>query len=145
MCPSPGPKRGRVGVRCPDLGLVSLLVYVLKENWRVTTFHLAHVALFAGSALLLVPYMGLRGYGWAEIAALPSYILIHVGIVARIGRPRYAQAAIWFTAWAIPLLGWQFLGPWTLISIMAPLIWPATRRELLRTVVMVWGTISPRK
>jgi O-antigen/teichoic acid export membrane protein len=125
--------------------LHSSALYVLKENWRVTSFHLAHVALFAGSALLLVPYVGLRGYGWAEIAALPSYILIHIGVVARIGRPRYALAVIWFTAWAIPLLGWPFLGPWTLMGIVIPLIWPATRRELLRTVVMVWGTISTRK
>lgn len=35
--------------------LHSSALYVLKGNWRVTSFHLAHVVLFAGSALLLVP------------------------------------------------------------------------------------------
>jgi PST family polysaccharide transporter len=94
---------------------------------------------------LFVPYIGVRGYGWAEVVALPSYILIHASVVAYIGRPRYAHAAIWFAAWAIPLFGWQFLGPWTAISIVAPLIWPSTRRALTQTVAMIWEKTSIRE
>jgi O-antigen/teichoic acid export membrane protein len=116
-------------------------LYVLQKNWKVTVFCLLHIVLFAGSALLLVPYLGLRGYGWAEILALPSYILIHIWVVAYIGRPRYTHAGIWFTAWAIPLFGWQFLGFWTGIAIIVPLIWPATRRSLLQTVAAIWSRV----
>jgi PST family polysaccharide transporter len=123
----------------------SSALYVLKKNWQVAIFHVAHVVLFAGAALLLVPYLGVKGYGWAEVAALPSYILVHIWVAAYIGRPTYSHAGIWFAAWAIPLLGWQFLGPWAVIGIIAPLVWPGTRRELLRTVEMVWEAISPAK
>jgi PST family polysaccharide transporter len=124
--------------------LHSSALYVLQKNWQVTMFHLVHIVLFAGSALLLVRYIGVRGYGWAEIVALPSYVVIHACVAVYIGRPRYAHAGIWFTAWAIPLFGWQFLGPWTMISIVAPLIWPPTRRSLLRTVAMIWERASIR-
>ena len=124
--------------------LHSSALYVLQKNWQVTMFHLVHIVLFAGSALLLVRYIGVRGYGWAEIVALPSYVVIHACVAVYIGRPRYAHAGIWFTAWAIPLFGWQFLGPWTMISIVAPLIWPPTRRNLLRTVAMIWERASIR-
>src|ERR687890_2256698 len=124
--------------------LHSSALYVLQKNWQVTMFHLVHIVLFAGSALLLVRYIGVRGYGWAEVVALPSYVFIHASVVAYIGRPRYAHAAIWFIAWAIPLFGWQFLGPWTAISIVAPLIWPSTRRDLLQTVAMIREKTSIR-
>ena len=124
--------------------LHSSALYVLQKNWQVTLFHLVHIVLFAGAAVLFVPYIGVRGYGWAEVVALPSYIFIHASVVAYIGRPRYAHAAIWFTAWAVPLFGWQFLGPWTAISIVAPLIWPSTRRALMQTVAMIWEKASIR-
>jgi PST family polysaccharide transporter len=125
--------------------LHSSVLYVLQKNWQVTLFHLVHIALFAGAAVLFVPYIGVRGYGWAEVVALPSYIFMHASVVAYIGRPRYPHAAIWFTAWAIPLFGWQFLGPWTAISIVAPLIWPSTRRDLLQTVAMIREKTSIRE
>src|SRR5215203_986606 len=120
----------------------SSALYVLEKNWKVMVFHLLHIVLFAGSALLLVPYLGLRGYGWAEIVALPSYILLHIWVVAYIGRPRYTHAGIWFTAWAIPLVSSQLLGAWTAISIMAPLLWPGTRRELLQMAATIWRSLS---
>ncbi len=47
---------------------------------RVTWFNLFHVALFGISALLLVPPMGMIGYGWAEVCTLVSYIVLHLYI-----------------------------------------------------------------
>ena len=121
--------------------LHSSVLYVLRDNWKVATFHLVHIALFAGSALLLVPRLGLAGYGWAEVIALPSYILIQVWIGSTVGSPKYSRAAIWYTAFAIPLFSWQ-LGPWTCISVMIPLVWPATRKELWQIIATVFSAVS---
>jgi len=115
--------------------LHSSTLYVLGRNWRVAIFHLVHMVLFGGSALLLVPRLGLEGYGWAEVVALPSYILVHWFIVY-VGKPGYVRAGIWFTASTIPLFSWQ-LGAWTIISIFIPLLWPATRRDLLEIIRVV--------
>jgi len=112
------------------------VLYVLRKIWEVAAFHLVYIILFAGSALLLVPRLGLRGYGWAELAALPSYGLLLVFVLHHIGRPVSAQAAIWFAAWVVPLFGWQ-LGPWAWISILVPIVWPATRRELTQFVALI--------
>jgi PST family polysaccharide transporter len=117
--------------------LPSSTLHVLQRNWEVAVFNLVHVGFFAGAALLLVPQLGFGGYGWAEVAALPSYILLAVWSRIRIGRLSYTRAGIWFTAWAIPLFNWQ-IGPWAWISVVIPMMLAATRRELLQAAAMVW-------
>ncbi|NMF64867.1 oligosaccharide flippase family protein [Brasilonema octagenarum] len=77
--------------------LHSSVLYLLGKNLSVTWFHTAHIVLFAGSAFLLVPYLGMVGYGWAEIAALGSYIVIHIFIAKEIGSPNYTVALGWVT------------------------------------------------
>jgi PST family polysaccharide transporter len=77
--------------------LHSSVLYLLGKNLLVTWFHAAHIALFAGSTFLLVPYLGMVGYGWAEIAALASYIVIHIYTAKQIGSPNYTVALSWFT------------------------------------------------
>jgi PST family polysaccharide transporter len=116
--------------------LQSSALYVLRKTWEVAIFHLVHLVLFAGSALLLIPNLGLTGYGWAEVAALLSYILLPVWFHLYVGRLRYAQVGVWYAAWALPLFSWQ-LGPWIWVSVIVPLIWPVTRRELTLTVTTV--------
>ena len=113
-------------------------LYVLRRNSKVVAFNLLNVILFAGSALLLVSRLGVKGYGWAEVIALPSYLLLHIWFVAYVGRPKYTQAGVWFIGFAIPLFSWQ-LSPWVCVSAILPLMWPATRKQLvdtLREVVM---------
>lgn len=77
--------------------LHSSVLYLCGKNLEVTWFHAAHIALFAGGAFLLVPYLGMIGYGWAEIAALASYIVIHIYTAKEIGSPNYIVALGWFT------------------------------------------------
>jgi O-antigen/teichoic acid export membrane protein len=77
--------------------LHSSVLYLLGKNLSVTWFHTAHIALFAGSAFLLVPYLGMVGYGWAEVAAIASYIVIHIYIAKEIGSPNYTVAFGWLT------------------------------------------------
>jgi len=116
--------------------LLSTALYVIHRNLEVGTFHAVYVTLFAGSAFLLVPYVGIVGYGWAEIAALTSYSVLLIYFARYIGRLGLSQAGVWFVAWAIPLFSWQ-LGPWAWVSVLLPLIWSATRKELLGAVAMV--------
>lgn len=115
--------------------LQSSALYVLQRNWAVTVANAAHVVLFAGAAFVLVPRQGLVGYGWAEMIALPAYLMVHVWAVKYFGRPRYAQACVWFAASGIALFAWQ-LGPWAWVGLAVPLLWPPTRRELLGIVAM---------
>jgi O-antigen/teichoic acid export membrane protein len=120
--------------------LHSSTLLVLRRNWEAASFGLGHIVLFAGSAMLLVPYLGIKGYGWAEVVALPSYILLHIWLVTYVGRPKYTQAMIWYVAWAITLFSTQ-LGLWRLIIPVLPLLWPTTRQE----IVQVLKTIIPEK
>ena len=114
--------------------LHSSVLYVLRENWSVTIFHAAHVILFAGSAMLLVPSMNIFGYGWAEIAALGSYVLIHSMVQRRIGSPSYAGALIWFLSGSGAIvLGARgapaaYFAP---VVMLVPLLLPAERASLL--------------
>jgi len=118
------------------VNLYSSALSVLRKNWLVAVLNLGHVVVFAGAGLLLIPLLGLRGYGWAEIVALPTYVLFPVWFQVYIGRANYARSGIWFVAWALPLFFWQ-LGPWMWISVVVPLLWPATRRELLQAISTV--------
>ncbi|AFY58049.1 membrane protein involved in the export of O-antigen and teichoic acid [Rivularia sp. PCC 7116] len=79
------------------LNLHTSVLYLLGKNMRVTWFNLVHVILFIGAAFLLVPKMGMIGYGWAEICTLSSYIILHLYVSKAIGMPNYTTAFIWFT------------------------------------------------
>lgn len=68
----------------------SSVLYVLKRNNDVTLFHVVHVLLFGGGAYLLVPILGITGYGWAEVIAILSYFAIHQKL-KKILEPSYAQ------------------------------------------------------
>lgn len=53
------------------------VLYVYGKNWEVTKFNLLHVGVLALLTFLLVPYFGLNGYAWAEVAAIATYYAIH--------------------------------------------------------------------
>jgi O-antigen/teichoic acid export membrane protein len=80
----------------------SSVLYVLKHNREVLVFNVVHVVLFAGGALLLVPWLGLQGYGLAEVVALGSYLVIHV-YVARLFAFSYERSWPWLMAFVPPL------------------------------------------
>lgn len=78
----------------------SSVLYMLGKNMRMAWFNAIHIALFAGSAALLVPHMGFVGYGWAEIVAMPGYVIIHLFLASAVGSPSYAAPAIWYATTA---------------------------------------------
>jgi O-antigen/teichoic acid export membrane protein len=57
--------------------LHSSALYAMGRNVQVTLFHLLHVVLFAGTARVLVPLVGVGGYGFAELVALPAYFVVY--------------------------------------------------------------------
>lgn len=89
--------------------LHSSVLYLYRKNMSVTVFHLVHVGIFAASAILFVWKFGFIGYGYAEVAALSSYLVIHEQIVRAVNRPRYTGAIMWFLITAIAIM--SCLGP----------------------------------
>jgi PST family polysaccharide transporter len=84
--------------------LQTSVLYIFRKNMKVTWFSIVHIALFAGSAAILVPYKGFVGYGWAEIIALPSYVIIHLFLAREIDSPSYGAPAIWYAMTVCVLL-----------------------------------------
>jgi O-antigen/teichoic acid export membrane protein len=112
-----------------QFNLHSAVLAVLRRNHRITLFNLSHVVLFAAGAAVLVPALGLTGYGWAELVALPGYLVIHHLTVGVIGPINYRVAGVW---WAGAVLGlfWHRLGVWSIAMPFAVLLWPGSVRRL---------------
>jgi len=92
--------------------LHSSALYVIERNGAMALFHVAHTGLLAGAALLLVPRMGLIGYGVAELVTLASYALLHRLTARSIGSPAYAQTLAIASGVAVALT-WPWIGGWS--------------------------------
>jgi O-antigen/teichoic acid export membrane protein len=77
--------------------LHSSVLYILGKNVEMAAFHFVHVLLFIGSAILLVPKMGMIGYAWSEIVALVSYLVIHFYTEKEVGSLKYRGFIIWYS------------------------------------------------
>jgi PST family polysaccharide transporter len=55
-------------------------LFVVGKQWIVMHAYTAHVALLAATTLVLLPRLGIVGYGWAELLACGSYFAIHAGL-----------------------------------------------------------------
>jgi PST family polysaccharide transporter len=102
---------------------------LLRHNRDLALFHACHILLFAGSALALVPMLGLRGYGWAEMVALAGYLLLHSLLARAIGSPSYRCAALWWFGVAIGLF-WRDLGWWAIAAPFLALLVPPSPLRL---------------
>lgn len=80
------------------------VLFLLQRNVQVMYFYAAHVALFAGSAALLVPKLGYVGYGWAEVIAFASYCLLHYFTRLSVGSPDYQSALVWLLVCSIVIV-----------------------------------------
>lgn len=118
--------------------LQSSALYVVKRISRVSLFHVVHLALFAGSALVLVPRFGPIGYGWSEIVALLGYAVLHAQMVRSIGAPEYRLAGLWWAA-LVSILFWQQLGWWSMVAPLMAVAWPGTVRELKKYAINFAG------
>jgi PST family polysaccharide transporter len=86
-------------------------LFVLGRQWAVMRSYIAHVVLLGGGTWLLLPRLGVVGYGWAELLACIPYFLIHKGL-AEIAAISYGQIRSWLIAFLslllVPLMprGW---------------------------------------
>lgn len=120
----------------------SSVLYVLRKNMDVALFHVAHVVLFAVTAWFAVKNIGVLGYGWAEVAALASYLVIHI-LTTRVAglSPSYTISGIWWLAITIGLF-WEKLGPWAFAVPFLGLLWPASIRQIKYYISMLRGGIA---
>jgi O-antigen/teichoic acid export membrane protein len=112
-------------------------LYVLRQNAKVLAFHLVHVGLFAGTAVLGLRGLGLVGYGWGEVAAILSYPLLHTMTTRRIGAPSLGVAFVWAAAFACAVFA-TTLGWWMALPLLGVTLWPRTWRELRRLILPQW-------
>ena len=112
------------------------MLNVVSLSRRVGEFHLVYLALFVGAALILVPRIGPLAYGWSEIAALPSYLLLHLYTSRLIGKPDWRLAGLWWLGF-VSLLLWQQLGWFSIVVPAGVLLWPGTLKEFRKYLVSV--------
>lgn len=110
--------------------LHSSALYALQRNWEITLFHIIHIALFVVTGLLLIPRLGLVGYGWAEVATIASYSVIHASMVRNINSPDYRFAGLLTVAFGLALFPYQ-LGWWVVLGVVVVLLLPDTQRKLI--------------
>ncbi|HEX6678536.1 MAG TPA: oligosaccharide flippase family protein [Actinomycetes bacterium] len=109
------------------------LLYVLRGTADVALWAVLHLALLAAAAVVLVPRLGLAGYGWAELVSLASYAVLHAGVRRRVG-VGYRGVLPWAVACGPLLLALATPLPWRLL-LLAPAaavaLLPSARRQAL--------------
>ncbi len=89
-------------------------LYVVRRIGIVSAFNLTHALCFLAGASLLVPSLGLAGYGLAEFIALPPYLFLVYGMAKYIGKPDYRVTFLWLVGFSFALFapvvsGWLYL------------------------------------
>jgi PST family polysaccharide transporter len=116
---------------------------VLGHNWLVAAFQTVFVGLFVASAVILVPSLGIIGYGWSEVCALPGYVLMCWFVHRNVGRIEYRVAAFWVVTLAVALF-YSYLGFVAILPLVAIFLWPKSRRTLLRATAEILGLLKGR-
>ncbi|MFN4073902.1 MAG: oligosaccharide flippase family protein [Thermus sp.] len=124
----------------------SSALYVLQKNWEVTVFHMVHLSMFAAATWVFIPPLGAIAYGWAEIVALASYIVIYRSAVNAVGPLNQTLSVVWSLAFGLALF-WQELNLVAFVPLFGVMILPQARERLLRLVGDLWlalrkGTVS---
>jgi O-antigen/teichoic acid export membrane protein len=77
-------------------------LFVVGKQWLVMQSYLAHVVLLAAITFILLPRLGLIGYGWAELVACGSYCVIHSSL-ARTVPISYRKLRPWVAGFVVGL------------------------------------------
>jgi PST family polysaccharide transporter len=109
--------------------LHSSILYVLGRSSLVTAFNAVYVAVLGIAALIWVPRYGIFGVGYAEVAAIATYGVLHVFVKRAVGVPAYGVAVLWAAAAGLLLFN-RTLGWVTVAGVVVALLWPTTWRTL---------------
>ncbi len=107
----------------------SSILAVFHKNYETTFFHVIHILLFTAGAAICIPRMGLAGYGWGEMIALPGYYVLHYLAAGVVGSINYRVTAIWWVGIVLGLFYHQ-LGIWAIAMPFVSLLWPDSLRQL---------------
>ncbi len=109
------------------------LLYVLRGSADVVLWAILYLVLLAGAAVVLVPRLGLAGYGWAELVSLASYVVLHRSVRRRV-QFSYRGVLPWAVACGPPLLAVAVPFPWRLLLLLGAAVvalTPGARRQAL--------------
>ena len=107
---------------------------LVNRTLHVAIFEFVYLILFVGGALVLVPRIGVLGYAWSELIALPGYAVIYAYMARDVGAPPFGVTAVWWMGVAIALF-WPRLGWWAALGPLVALAWPGTVAECRRYAV----------
>ncbi len=114
---------------------------VLAMNYQHAVSYLVRLILLFVLAAILVSRLGTAGFGMAELASLPLFcLLLHHWVSTRVRPLHYTRAMVWLFAFSLPLFA-TYLGNAAWLSLIIPLLWSPTRRELFGIVHL----LRPRK
>lgn len=119
----------------------SATMSVINRNHELAVYHAVHILIFATVAYLAVPAFGIYGYGYAEMATIPAYILMHLFLARAIGSPDYRLTAVWWAAVSIGLF-WKELGLWAIAVPFAALLLPASIRRLRHYLTIMRAKVA---
>jgi O-antigen/teichoic acid export membrane protein len=60
-------------------------LFVMGRHWTVMRSYTLHVTVLGAGTLLLLPRLGISGYGWAELLACGGYFILHSALKKAIG------------------------------------------------------------
>ena len=112
-------------------------LYVVNRNLQVSVFTSLNLVLLAAGCAATVTQAGIIGYGYGELLALPSYLVLHLFVVRYIGAPDYRVSFIWWLGAAIGLF-WRELGWWAILAPFLALVFPSSIRQIRGFVTIVW-------
>jgi O-antigen/teichoic acid export membrane protein len=112
----------------------SATLSVVNKNRDLALYNAASVTAFAVTAYFALHAFGIIGYGYAELATIPVYFLLHVILTRVIGSPSYRLAALWWLGAAAGLF-WQF-GLWTIAAAFLTLLLPISVKKLRSYVLL---------
>lgn len=95
-------------------------LFVLGEQWTVFRAYVIQVVLLALVTWVLLPRLGILGYGWADAAACGAYFFLHVKLAQKI-RLSYRRVAAWVLASVLPLYSTFQSHRWTSFVLWLPL------------------------
>jgi PST family polysaccharide transporter len=114
----------------------SATLSVVNRNRGLALYNAVSVAVFAATAYIATRAFGIIGYGYAELATIPVYFLLHMVLTRIIGSPSYRLAAVWWLGAAAGLF-WQF-GLWTIAVAFLALLLPMSLRKLRSYALLAW-------
>ncbi len=109
-------------------------LFVEGRQWIVTRSYLWHVAILLTGTAILVPSLGIVGYGWAELAACIPYAILHRGLQPSL-RVSLRATMPWLAAFVSALLGSMLADPmrWMLWLPLVFLLWRKACRWLVKS------------